>query len=310
MNSPDFNAPDTTAYAKEALETKYELLEKYFKRPPNRRVNYVKFGISSPFYCEWNLLMKEWTDSEIFYVLREIKLLNYLQESISFHSLSRGYKKCRKLNEKSKKSTKFPFDKTIFKVPNLLVAVKISIENKGCPRDFAIICLPSSEDLDNWRKKSDWSGPVARTKKDPNESIRKNLRRGHLALLKRLRRQRVRQRLKAENSNEKGSLQSNGVSDMAKKFLKKKAKTAIDLQAERIKNLYLPKCETVRYSCDREVMGYVVKGDFSFTESKGIGLGYVTLTSIFEFIERGSDVVLIRNTKSRQYRIARLSILA
>ncbi|XP_015518130.2 ribonucleases P/MRP protein subunit POP1 [Neodiprion lecontei] len=303
LNSPDFNPPDTEAYIKEASERKTSLMEKYFRYPPNRRSNYVKLGISSPFYCEWNLLIKEWTDMATFYVLRDKKLLHLIQENISHQLPLNRHKKYQQLCESS-------FDKTVFKDTNTLITVKIVIESKGCPRDFAIICLPLSEDLEKLGQKRTWEGPVAKLRKDPNESIRKTLRRGHLALLKRLRRQRVKQRIKMESSDHR-SVEPKPSSSiaMSKIISRKKAQSIVDLQAEKMKNLYLPNCKTIRNSCDREVMGYVVKGDFSFTESKGIGLGYVTLPSLFSLIKQKSNVVLIRNTRSRQYRLARLSIL-
>ncbi|XP_012260301.2 ribonucleases P/MRP protein subunit POP1 [Athalia rosae] len=308
LNSPDFNPPDSLAYSEEAAGTKYSLLEKYFRYPPNRRVNYVKLGISSPFVCEWNLLVKEWTGLDGFHVLRDQKLLNYLNKNLeSLHNVNRG-RKIRKINNEN---NQLNFDRSIFPVTNCLVCVKISMQGRGCPRDFAVVCLPVREDLEKLNENENWAGPVEKIRPDPNESTRKKLKRGHLALLRRLRRQRLRQHKKTSNVGLNKINQGDAVAKaLVNQNLKKKALSVVEKQAEIMKNLYLPKCKTVRHSCDREVMGYVVKGDFSFTESKGIGLAYICLTSIFDLVDTNSSVVLIRNTKTRQYRSARISILS
>ncbi|XP_015596300.1 ribonucleases P/MRP protein subunit POP1 [Cephus cinctus] len=314
LNSPNFNSPDTSAYVREALNTKLEMMERYFRYPPNRRVNFVKLGISSPFYCEWKILMREWTDMDDFYVLRNKNLLSHLETSISNRKSMLGKNKNRKGRKFNVQSTITPLDKTLFPDDNCLIPVKISIEKRGCPKNFSVICLPSTDDLKNYENNNNWSGPVQSIQKDPNENKRKLLRRGHLAILKRLRRQRVRRKRKLENRQnilqEKGS--DINLVEIMKRVRRKTIKPnrgIIEKQAQVMSSLYLPKCTKVKNSCDREVMGYVVQGDFSFTESKGIGLGYVVLPSLFSLTDKGNNIVLVRNTTTRQYRIARLEIL-
>lgn len=77
----DFIAPDTTAGETEAnlmLECYKEL---FFKRPPNKRTNYAKFSIASPFSCNWKKLVQEWSEQETprFSVLRDKSVLQDLK---------------------------------------------------------------------------------------------------------------------------------------------------------------------------------------------------------------------------------------
>ncbi|KFP45232.1 Ribonucleases P/MRP protein subunit POP1, partial [Chlamydotis macqueenii] len=54
---PDCQAKKRMQFAKE-LET--SLLEKFKRRPPAKRANYVKLGTLSPFLCPWGQLTKNW----------------------------------------------------------------------------------------------------------------------------------------------------------------------------------------------------------------------------------------------------------
>ncbi|XP_040210696.1 ribonucleases P/MRP protein subunit POP1 isoform X2 [Rana temporaria] len=62
MGSPhvpgDF--PDSLAGAQSALEKEAQLLEKFTKRPPAKRTNFIKNGILAPFLCPWEQLTREW----------------------------------------------------------------------------------------------------------------------------------------------------------------------------------------------------------------------------------------------------------
>lgn len=78
-------------------------------------------------------------------------------------------------------------------------------------------------------------------------------------------------------------------------------------------DLWLPSDFTnVRNQCSRETIGYVVKGDFCFSDAKSVGIGYITLKSILCLLEKfliNKNLVLIRNTHSRQYRYAFIEII-
>ncbi|KAI4496988.1 hypothetical protein M0802_007936 [Mischocyttarus mexicanus] len=304
INSPNFFEPDTPAYEKEALIIKEEWEKKYFRHPSNRRINFTKFAISSPFYCQWHILMKEWSGKEDFYVLRNRKIITQLQMIFSaFQSR----------NRKLPAST-LNLDDTLNN-ENCLIRVRITTVNKGCLRTFAIICEPTDLDIETIMNDRHWSGPVEKLNKDPNESKRKNLRKNHLLLLKRYKKQRIRHRKTFENkiSNTfeeiiKGTNNVVAIKNF-KEMLLNKSRKAILEHSKIMSKLYLPDCKEVRKSCDREVMGYITQGHFSLAIGKTAGIGYVTIQSIIAMINRKTNIVLVRDIRTRQYRCACLEVL-
>lgn len=76
--------PDTKAGVEEEEYTSKQYIEIFFKRPPNKRINYNKFGIASPFCWNWSLLLKDWSDNEPnivedFVVIRHRHILSDIQ---------------------------------------------------------------------------------------------------------------------------------------------------------------------------------------------------------------------------------------
>lgn len=299
-DTPDINDPDCPAYMREASITKEELTKKYFRYPPNRRVNFVKLGISSPFFCDWKNLTKGWSSNEDFYVLRNRELLLLLQAGI-----------CTAKNRNAKlfiQNTQSDItDLDDYK--NCLIRIKISMIGKGSPKKFAIICMPTFEDLKKFKDNKKWLGPVEKCHNDLNERIRKVLRKNHLILLKRLRRQRVQRNRALKNNALKLLRESTGKINEDKCMTVSSHHKIRSDQSVKMSELYLPKCTEVRYSCDREVMGYITLGNFSLSQAKGIGIGYITLPSLLRMIDNKSNIVLVRNTQTRQYRLAELNIL-
>ena len=313
LNMPAINHPDTAAYKIEANFEKTKLTERYFRLPPNKRVNYIKFGISSPFYCEWKLLMKEWCDVDNYYILRDRQMLSLLNTKMCSNSQRKRKLPCKETDTKGSPEHL----ENLIQDKHCFVPVKVTIERKGLPKDFSIICMPTQEDLTKYNKDKKWSGPIESFKLDSNEEKRKNLRREHLALLKRLRKQRIRAKKRMENISNNLSLKDsydvkhlNKIRELVKKKLLNSNKTVIDQQARTMADLYLPKCTSVKHSCDRDVIGYITQGGFSFSEAKGVGLGYTVFSSILNLIQKKSNSVLIRNTTTRQYRICKLEILS
>ena len=52
--------PDSAGGKKHQLEVEFLSVEKYNRRPPSKRPNFVKLGVVSPFYCAWLSLVKSW----------------------------------------------------------------------------------------------------------------------------------------------------------------------------------------------------------------------------------------------------------
>ncbi|XP_025154542.1 ribonucleases P/MRP protein subunit POP1 isoform X2 [Harpegnathos saltator] len=302
-NTPDINDPDSPAYMEEASSRKEELTQKYFRYPPNRRANFIKLGITSSFFCDWKKLMKEWSSTEDFYVLRDRRLLLLLQTSVRPpYSAKNKNARCS-----SVQTTQADFQ-DLDAHKNCLVRVKVTMD-KGLPKEFAIICIPTPEDLKKLESDKKWTGPVEQCHADANETTRKTSRRNHLLLLKRLKRQRIRQKKSLGDNVSKLLKKSTDVVNKSADSNSALLPKIISEQSRKMSKLYLPECTKVRYSCDREVMGYITAGHFSFIYAKGIGIGYIVLPSLIGMINKKSNVVLIRNTQTRQYRSATLDIL-
>lgn len=74
--------PDTAAGLEDEQLTTKSCKETFFKLPPNKRTNFNRFKISSPFEMKWSMLIKEWQctkDESEFAVLRNKKELRLLQ---------------------------------------------------------------------------------------------------------------------------------------------------------------------------------------------------------------------------------------
>uniref|UniRef100_A0A1Y1MQ62 Uncharacterized protein n=1 Tax=Photinus pyralis TaxID=7054 RepID=A0A1Y1MQ62_PHOPY len=169
---------------------------------------------------------------------------------------------------------------------NYLIPVRLKIEKKGTVRQFAQICLPLPQDL------LKCGLPCEPLKEDLNQALRKDKRDAHRRLLKKLRRERIKAR-----KDGKG-VQSVNLD-------------AIKEYREQMKALWLPVASRgLRRSCSREVMGYVTFGDFSFTQARHCGVGYVTSGALRTLLDqRVKDKVLVRNISCRKFRLANIDIV-
>lgn len=248
------------------------LISIFFRKPPNKRVNYRKLRVPSPFLCQWTELLMDWLDCEAiseFYVLRERKKLETLNAM-----LHHGYKKKNKITNVLRQEDFTPEEL------RCLVPISITMLWKGRPCDMAIIALP--EDNDCKRVRNKMPGHVEQAGNDSNKHERKELRQQHKLLLKRLRRRRKRGNISADS------------------------KDIIDSHAETMQTLWLPD-KTI--SASRRTMGWVAKGDYSLSVAAGRGVGFVALPALLALAStRNVPKVLIRNTTSLQYSFAHLEV--
>ncbi|XP_055529838.1 ribonucleases P/MRP protein subunit POP1 [Wyeomyia smithii] len=278
--------PDTVLGQNEADFEYNKKLEKYFSRPHNRRVNYKKLAIASPFRSLWSQLVSEWNASKNskFYVLRDQESLNKIHLSLD-----------RKYNIKS-----------VDLPPVCLVPVYLTIKTRGNPGDNALICLPHRQDFRQNKSQTQINdnGPVLvePLRKDPFQKERHQLRKMHLRQLKRLRKRRIREK-KNRQRKQPGTLV---------RIAKPQNRNLIQEQLAKMKELWLPAVpETIRNQCSRECFGYVTRTSFSLIEGKVTAVGYVTsrgLEKLFRICTKGSFKVLIRGTKTRCYRFATLKV--
>lgn len=77
-----------------------------------------------------------------------------------------------------------------------------------------------------------------------------------------------------------------------------------------MRKLWLPSTEIIRNSCSRQIMGFVTKGGFRYSNGRNFAIGYVAISSLpYLFAINTKNKVLIRNTSSRQYRLALMDII-
>lgn len=311
----------------------------YYRLPPDKRPNYVKLGVTSPFFCCWDVLINEWsqrtsenvdmqcktenkTHSSKYFVLRERKKLESLKAAVSMLNTKNIKNSSRNVSDFPDLTVMFPSCKDCCLVP-----ITIYMCGRGSPTDCAMICLPSEMDIDNISKDVHSPGPTEGIQNDERQMERKELRTEHKKLLKRLRRKRVRERRKLEDlaAVKRGNSEDESHPKHVPVVRKRKAneppstKDVTDKHQEVLRSLWLPQTQTVKDSCSRTVIGFITKGDFCFTESQGAGQGYVVLSALLQLValyqrrlREGNDVsavwVLVRNPTSLQYRFGVMNI--
>ncbi|KAL3281053.1 hypothetical protein HHI36_004277 [Cryptolaemus montrouzieri] len=187
----------------------------------------------------------------------------------------------RKRNQLSEIQQKLSLREGNISVPsNCLVPIRVQC-NKGVPKKFAIICVPKENDLTNV--------PIEPKSVDSNQKKRKILRNQHKTLLKRLRQRRKRDKQlgNAIKSIDIGNLKE---------------------YSEQMKKLWIPDVANIKNSCSREVLGFITEGGFSFSLGKAKGIGYIAGAAL-NAIKNLGNKILIRNINSRQYYIAKLSVI-
>nr|SVE74236.1 EOG090X07PD [Daphnia barbata] len=241
---------DSDAGKAMAAEKKVQLMEKYFRRPPKSRPNYIKLATPFPFSIDWNRLLVDWNHhaEHGFSILRDKKLLSTLL---------------------LKKPQLLP-DDTISQP--YLVAVTVRV-NRGSPYEFSMICLPRSDDKLN----SSISEPIHH---DPGAKERKTLRAQHNLLLKNL----AKKRKEFRHTGDKGTAFSSAA--------------AIVIHKEKLRSLWIPASCNLRTSYARPIIGFVTQGDFGLSEGKGLGRGYVVISSISHNLP---SHVLVRNPGTNFY---------
>ncbi|KAF5281644.1 hypothetical protein FQR65_LT14618 [Abscondita terminalis] len=270
---PPFLLPDTPAGNAEESHVKETHQNRYFLLPPNKRLNYNKLGFIEPFTFNWLVLINEWRP-EFKPPFERFVVLRDKQKLQEMQVLLKGGVKYV-----GKKVDDILDD-------NLLVPVYLRMQNQGTIKQFARICLPQPQDL---KLRTLINEPK---RDDVNQLKRKEKREAHRKLLKKLRSERKK----------------------ARKLGKKPQHThigEINEFSREIKKLWLPELGStqLRTSCSRLIMGYIVHGDFSFTQSCCCGVGYISVGAFKMLLQQKiKNKLLIRNISSRKYRVANVEI--
>lgn len=128
MNFPR-DYPGSIAYQKYILEKTKKNLVKYYKKPPSKRVNYLKILNPSPFYTCWNILFEKENQGNIFNSFQNINIIpsiNLLSNKKYLNDL---------MNMTKKNGTKF------------LLSVEILTLEGGLPNYNDLLYIPKEEDI-------------------------------------------------------------------------------------------------------------------------------------------------------------------
>ncbi|KAL0270630.1 UNVERIFIED_CONTAM: hypothetical protein PYX00_007976 [Menopon gallinae] len=322
-----FVQPDSDRGEKEKWEKFNSLKDTYFKLPTNKRTNFAVTGFVSPFFPLWELLLAEWcvyeddravesrklrqqgnqTEanklySEVIALARaKVPKIYVLRDKKKLIELSDMFNKLFK-HLKTGRDCEFRHS---FREEDLDCLVPVSIESfdRGTPTDLALLCLPTAEDIFQFKKEK--CSPVEEKFQDSKSYEKKQVRIDYGADLKAEKRRRKAQRRRMrEGQEDSTSHPATNSSDIIAK--KKKA----------LEELWLCAPEKIEHfidNCSRTVIGYIVHGGFSFSKARGAGLGYVTFRSLLYFLKmcyenKTDPLILFRNNNTFKYRFGNIKI--
>ena len=131
MNFPR-DYPGSIAYQKYILEKTKKNLVKYYKKPPSKRVNYLKILNPSPFYTCWNILFDKENKDNIFSSFENINIIpsiNFLSDKKYLNDL---------MNITKKNGNKF------------LLSIEILSLEGGLPNYNDLLYIPKDEDIEKY----------------------------------------------------------------------------------------------------------------------------------------------------------------
>ena len=131
MNFPR-DYPGSIAYQKYILEKTKKNLVKYYKKPPSKRVNYLKILNPSPFYTCWNILFDKENKDNIFSSFQNINIIpsiNFLSDKKYLNDL---------MNITKKNGNKF------------LLSIEILSLEGGLPNYNDLLYIPKDEDIEKY----------------------------------------------------------------------------------------------------------------------------------------------------------------
>ena len=131
MNFPR-DYPGSIAYQKYILEKTKKNLVKYYKKPPSKRVNYLKILNPSPFYTCWNILFDKENKDNIFSSFENINIIpsiNFLSNKKYLNDL---------MNITKKNGNKF------------ILSIEILSLEGGLPNYNDLLYIPKDEDIEKY----------------------------------------------------------------------------------------------------------------------------------------------------------------
>lgn len=153
--------PDTLSYKNYALREFEEGRDRFFRRPPSKRLNFQKLGIHYPFHSPWGELLfgRDETKPNSFKTVEDLfssktytvaRYNHQLEEIVVLSGLSNQTYQGSQNYEWVPKKQQTP---TIPEyLASYLVPVTLRMTSKGRPERFAIIYQPTDQDYIDWYK--------------------------------------------------------------------------------------------------------------------------------------------------------------
>jgi len=284
----------------EANLRQQQIRKKHFFLPPDKRTNHAKMGIASPFGPKWGMLLADWKPKvelgqrevvDDWYILRDTSILERLKNNDSIED----------------------FPELV--IDKALIRVRVLIRGKGVINENAVLCVPRESDYE------ESSGEIFEPlQSDDLEQERKVSKKLHKEKMKRQKRQWKKVKNKQvlmiaqsvaeekEIDQERLTLLNNNLSALKRLRDEENSRYMIDSE-----KLWEGPCNTIRGSCTREVVGWVVKGSYSYKLGGEVGEGLVCLRGWLDLVARGGrqteNLVLTRNTNSLNYRKAAMELV-
>uniref|UniRef100_A0A672YGZ5 POP1 homolog, ribonuclease P/MRP subunit n=1 Tax=Sphaeramia orbicularis TaxID=375764 RepID=A0A672YGZ5_9TELE len=287
--------PDCPAGVHFQEEQEAELLDKFKRRPPAKRTNYIKHGCLAPFCCPWQQLAEEWehitreggeeregagrsrttTEADTVMEGRWRPLVRMNRKSLRLLSgwckptTSKGQRACRlRLPPPSLDLSAVKSFLTSHRMT--LVWVRLSLLSGGKPELHGIVCVPTSEDLKQLKSSKKAAAPSL-----PSDKT-------------------------VEKETELSSASDPNIPITSS--------SPLDL----VLGLWPDPLPSVASHCSRLTLGWVTQGDFSLSAGCGEALGFVSVPGLLNTLQnqpmehRGT--VLLRNPTSLQYRFFEVNL--
>uniref|UniRef100_A0A8D3AEU5 POP1 homolog, ribonuclease P/MRP subunit n=1 Tax=Scophthalmus maximus TaxID=52904 RepID=A0A8D3AEU5_SCOMX len=310
--------PDCPAGVCFEEEQEAELLNKFKRRPPAKRTNYIKHGCLAPFRCPWQQLAEEWELIAMQTTTRTDTLTEEETTSRPDDGVAKPQSRftvnrkslrllsdwCRPTTSKGQRRCRVgqapPLDSSaarqfLAEHGTSVVWVRLSLPSKGKPELHAAVCVPVAEDLRLLNKKLDGGGPQEPLHKNHFKSRIKRKKKGAK---------------KAATSSDKTDGKESDLPNLTTST--ENPKSSSESSADLIFGLWPDPLPSVTSHCSRVTLGWVTQGDFSLSAGCGEALGFVSVAGLLNTLldqpaeHRG--VVLLRNPASLQYRLAKINI--
>lgn len=298
------DVPDTQAGKNYNNEIQNEGEMKYSRYPPDKRPNYEKLGIASPFSSPWNKLVKEWAvESE-------------KQSLIANSSLDKESGKMLEKSDLAPTTSDTVTNDTKASPSNFesLQTNTDSIDGKEvfCNERFYVLRdISKVRHLrDMFKEPSNKRKETQCTEDSLNLNHLTNIIDNSLNALAAVSLRMVNQGFPLPNA----TISIPSISDL--KELKKCKKFGGPTEplhkgprhhfSSNVSNV-----NTLIGSCTRDVIGFVTSAQYSLSRGYGVGIGYCALPGLARLLLTGREgMVLVRNTSSQQYRFAYISVLS